>query len=225
VTVQDRPQLTRPVGAQQRRGTAEFLLEALRAPREIGAIAPSGPRLAALAAGQVARDSGPQTVVELGPGSGALTDALHAHLPAAATLVAVEINTPMVELLAETHPWLTVLQGDAANLPALLETADVGEVDLIVSALPWSRIPDPAQRRLLAAITSVLRPRGVLATVITVPVLPLPRVRRLRQRLDQAFTTVTHRTVLGNMPPARLYVCRNPIPAAGSTVRVAGARN
>jgi phosphatidylethanolamine/phosphatidyl-N-methylethanolamine N-methyltransferase len=205
--------LAGPAGVTPRRGTAAFMREACRASREIGAIAPSGPRLAALAADQVIPDDGPQTVVELGPGSGALTDALQARLPPTATFLAVESNTAMVRLLAKTHPDLSVLHGDAADLPELLGIAGVGQVDLIVSALPWSRIPDPAQQRLLAAITRVLAPRGVLATVLTVPVLPLPRVRRLLGRLDQAFGSVTHRSVWANTPPARLYVCRHPQPS------------
>jgi phosphatidylethanolamine/phosphatidyl-N-methylethanolamine N-methyltransferase len=46
--------------------------------------------------------------------------------------------------------------------------------------------------------------------VLTLPVLPLPIIRQLRQRLSGSFATVTHQTVWRNVPPARLYVCIAP---------------
>lgn len=216
MTIQEQPPTLTAGAVTPRHDTAEFLRAARASPREIGAFAPSGRVLAEVAAGQIARDDAPQTVVEIGPGSGAITDVLYAALPARSRLVAVESNAAMVGLLAKTRPWLTdLIHGDAAQLPSLLAARGVDKVDVIVSALPWSVIPATAQEPLLDALTSVLTPRGVLATVLTVPVLPLPRIRRLRHRLDQIFATVTYRTVWRNPPPARLYVCRNLRPAAG----------
>jgi len=217
VTVQEHPTPLADEVLSPRRGTAKFLRAALNAPREIGAFAPSGRRLAAVAAGQIARDESPQTVVEIGPGSGAITDALYDALPAVARLLAVESNAAMVDLLAQTRPWLTdLIHGDAAELPALLTERGVNQVDLIVSALPWSVIPTSQQMPLLDALASVLAPRGVLATVLTIPVLPVPRVRRLLRRLDERFASVSHRTVWLNPPPARLYICRGPLISAAT---------
>jgi phosphatidylethanolamine/phosphatidyl-N-methylethanolamine N-methyltransferase len=188
------------------RDTRRFLAAACRTPREIGAIAPSGRHLAACAAALIRPGHG-QTVVELGPGGGVITDALHQRLTGADTLLAIERNETMAAHLMATRPWLDVVEGDAADLPALLAASDHSRADLIVSALPWSVIPAADQHALLTAITSVLNPGGVFATVLTLPVLPLPIIRQLRQRLSGYFATVTYRTVWRNVPPARLYVC------------------
>ncbi|MEU7906349.1 rRNA adenine N-6-methyltransferase family protein [Actinoplanes sp. NPDC049118] len=197
--------------AQAPRATTRFLTEALRAPHQIGAIAQSGPRLAAQAAGLLVPDGDPQTVVELGPGAGAITDVLHARMPAGSTLTSIEINTTMVAHLRETRPWLNVVHGDAIDLPALLRTAGLPPPDLIISALPWSIISTATQPRILAAITDAMHPNGTFATVATLPVRMLPSARRFRRHLHRSFGSVSQtRTVWRNVPPAHLYVCRSP---------------
>jgi phosphatidylethanolamine/phosphatidyl-N-methylethanolamine N-methyltransferase len=192
---------TQRMPAHLGRDTRRFLATALRAPREIGAIAPSGRRLAACAAALMSPGRG-QTVIELGPGGGVITDTLHERLTGADMLLAVERNQRMAAHLTATRPWLRVVNGDAADLPALLAKAGHSQADLIVSALLWSVIPDADQQDLVTAITSVLKPGGVFATVLTLPVLPMPVVRQLRRRLSGSFAAVTHRTVWRNVPPA-----------------------
>ncbi|MBO3736737.1 class I SAM-dependent methyltransferase [Actinoplanes flavus] len=150
-------------------------------------------------------------MIELGPGGGAITDALHERLTTVDTLLAVERNPAMAAHLSTTRSWLKVIAGDAADLPSLAARAGHPRADLIISALPWSIIPDADQRNLLTAIINVLNPGGVLATVLTMPVLYLPIVRQLRRRLGESFTSVTHRTVWRNLPPARLYISRGPL--------------
>jgi phosphatidylethanolamine/phosphatidyl-N-methylethanolamine N-methyltransferase len=200
---------TQRMTAHLGRDTRRFLAAALRAPREIGAIAPSGRRLAACAAALMSPGQG-QTVIELGPGGGVITDALYQRLTGADHLLAVERNQTMAAHLTATRPWLKVVNGDAADLPALLAKAGHSRADIIVSALPWSVIPDADQHALLNSITSILNPGGTFATVLTLPLLPLPIIRQLRRRLSGTFATVTHLTVWRNVPPARLYVCTAP---------------
>jgi phosphatidylethanolamine/phosphatidyl-N-methylethanolamine N-methyltransferase len=214
---QHQPQRS-PAGAPQPHGTARFLLAALRRPREIGAIAPTGRALAAQAAGLIDSGSAPRTVVELGPGSGTITRALQARLPTDSAFWTVERNTAMATYLNQTWPTLNVIHGDAADLPHLLDDAGVGPVDLIISALPWSLLPPAVQDSLLTAITDVLHPDGALATVITIPVRPLPSARRFRRRLTATFREVKPSPIVWrNMPPAHLWICREPLIAEPAT--------
>lgn len=200
----------RPAPSWQRLGTTRFLLQALRTPRQIGAIAPSGRRLAAQAASLIASDR-PQTIVELGPGTGVITDALHARRPPDSTLCAVEINAAMAGHLTDTRPWLQVIHGDAAELQQLLQRTAIGPVDLIISAMPWSVLPPAKRNDILDAITEVLSPHGTLATVVTLPVRRLQAIRDLRLRLDTIFGQVRQTsTIWPNIPPANLWVCTNP---------------
>jgi len=64
-----------------------------------------------------------ETVVEIGPGRGSLTDALLAR---AARVVAIEIDRKLVELLREKYanePRLTIIEGDVLDVN-LGEAAD-----------------------------------------------------------------------------------------------------
>ncbi|PRX42922.1 hypothetical protein B0I32_1648 [Nonomuraea fuscirosea] len=98
-------------------------------------------------------------MVELGAGSGAITDVI-ARLPPDGRLLAVEINHDLVGYLSRSRPWLQVLGGDAAELASLLRGAEVDRVDAIVSALPWTLLPAGHRRRILPRSAMCWPPTG-----------------------------------------------------------------
>jgi len=81
----------------------------LRRPGQIGAVAPSSPTLAGLLAEVVPR-SGTPVVVELGPGTGAVTTAIDVRLPPGARHLAVELDPRMAGFLRQAHPGLEVVE-------------------------------------------------------------------------------------------------------------------
>jgi phospholipid N-methyltransferase len=188
---------------------ATFLRRAMREPAMIGAPAPTGAALAAEIAA-VVPSSPAVTVVELGPGTGPICPAVRARLAPGSRYVAVELDAELVTHLRRTLPWLEVLHGDAADLPALLAGAGVGPVHAVVSSLPWTLFPAGKQRRMLAGIAATLAPGGVFTTISTLTALPA-LVRDLRESLDATFEdVVATRPVWRNVPPSRLFVCRRP---------------
>lgn len=187
-----------------------FVTRAVRNPGLVGAVAPSSPILAREMAA-VVPSSGKPVVVELGPGTGALSPAVADRLPSGGRHLAIELDAGMVEHLRASAPWLEVVQGDAADLVRLLEQADVGSVDAVVSGLPWSIFSGEAQSRILDAVGQVLAPGGAFTTFAYLHALGMAGARAFRQRLGTAFDeVVTTRTVWRNVPPARTYVCRRP---------------
>lgn len=188
--------------------TAAFRRAIRRHPHQIGAVAQTGPRLAARAADLIP-DIDAQFVVELGPGAGAVSDAIHHRLPASGAFLAVEVNTAMVEHLTATRPWLYVIQGDAEDLPKILAKINIGQPDLVVSALPWSLWDTDRQTSVLDAITEAMAPGATFATIATISSLPTPAAARFRRLLRDRFTTVyAQRLIWRNTPPARWYVAR-----------------
>jgi phospholipid N-methyltransferase len=148
------------------------------------------------------------TVVELGPGNGALTVAVRARLPHHARYLAVELDPGLCRHLAQHLPWLQVVHGDAADLPALLAAAGISEVDLLVASLALdvdrARPASANARRRRAA----LAPGGVFAalTHLTVPPGRVPgSARRPRRRVRPG---ADQRTGLGQPAPARLITGR-----------------
>jgi phospholipid N-methyltransferase len=187
-----------------------FLERAVRKPNLVGAVAPSSPNLAREMAA-VVPSAGRPVVVELGPGTGALSGAIAERLPAGGRQVAIELDSGMVEYLRIELPWLEVIQGDAARLGDLLGEAGIGKVDAVVSGLPWSIFPARLQQDILDQVGAVLAPGGAFTTFAYVHALGMSGARQFRRRLDLSFDEVlTSHTVWRNVPPARIYVCRRP---------------
>lgn len=192
----------------------EFLNAWVRNPGRIGAVAPSSSVLSARLA-LVAPSQGSPVVVELGPGTGAVTAAVSARLPETARHLAVELDPAMAEYLSRAHPGVEVVIGDAAELMSLLAERDLKRADAVISGLPWSLFDRRTQRGILGQVVSAIGDTGVFATFAYSFGMPLPSARRFRATLHETFDeVVVTRTVWRNLPPAFCYLCRRPRGAA-----------
>ncbi|MER7206791.1 NAD-binding protein [Streptosporangium sp. NPDC000239] len=191
-----------------------FMSAALRRQHVVGAIAPSSPVLGrALSA--VVPTGNASVVVELGPGTGPISEVIHARLAPGSRHLAVEIDPDLAAHLRRTRPWMETLYGDAADLGTLLAKAGVERVDAVVSTLPWSFFPGDVQERILGQISGALAPGGAFTTVTYLHALPLAGARALRRRLRAVFDEVLITgPVWRNIPPGIAYVCRRPVDAA-----------
>jgi phosphatidylethanolamine/phosphatidyl-N-methylethanolamine N-methyltransferase len=199
------------VGRPGRRGARRaFFAALLRKPGQIGAVAPSSPSLAGVIA-SVVPTAGAPVVVELGPGTGAVTTAIDARLDPGARHLAVELDPRMAGFLRQAHPGLEVVEGDAAKLQSLLEERGVEHADAVVSGLPWALFDDVTQASILSQVAAVIGPDGVFATFAYRHGMALAAARRFRRTLHATFAEVQLTpTVWRNMPPAFVYVCRHP---------------
>ncbi|MFJ9908674.1 class I SAM-dependent methyltransferase [Streptomyces sp. NPDC101152] len=185
-----------------------IMREFLRRPRLTGAIAPSSSTLAQAMTSGLGLDRA-EVVVELGPGTGAITGAILRRLAPGARLVAVELNTVFARRLADRYQGSTVevVQGSAEELATLVPYP----VDVIVSGLPWTVMPHERQRRILDAAAGALGPSGRFSTFAYVHAAWTPPARRFAAELGARFSTVERsRVVWPNVPPA--YVHRAAIP-------------
>lgn len=187
-----------------------FVTAALRTPTTTGAVVPSSARLSRLLAA-IVPTSDTSTVVELGPGTGVVSDAIGRRLPDGARHVAIEVNPQLAAHLRDSRPDLDVLTGDAADLADLLAGAGLNQVDAVVSGLPWALFPADRQRRILGQVARVMATDGAFTTFGYVHAQPLARARRFQDLLRATFDEViTSRPVWRNVPPAWVYVCRRP---------------
>ncbi|TWF80920.1 phospholipid N-methyltransferase [Pseudonocardia hierapolitana] len=185
--------------------------EFLRAPTRVATVTASSNALVdALLAPH--RLDGSPTVVELGAGTGRVTDALQHRLSGTGRHLAVEINPVLADRLATRHPAVTVVCADAARLPDVLREHGIDRVDAIVSLLPWAAyavVPVPA----MAA--RALAPSGTFTQATLRGFHLLPPARRQARDLRAAFGTLTASpTIWQNLPPARVLIAREPRSAA-----------
>lgn len=185
--------------------TAVFLREFLRAPVQIGAVAPSSASLASVAVAPVP-EHGEPVVVELGPGTGAFSGAIQRRLDGRGRHLAIELNPRLAEIVQRRHPGVEVLNSDAASLPEILAQQGIERADMIISGLPWAAFPASLQQSIMDAVRTVLASGGVFATFAYIHALKLPPAVRFRTMLEGQFDRVrTSRTVWRNLPPALVY--------------------
>lgn len=137
--------------------------------------------------------------VELGTGNGVITEAILKVLPAESRLSAWEINPEFAEqtlLRIAADPRCTLLTRSAEFLP---EEHAQGSVDVVISSLPLSLLPEEVRERILQGIHGVLREGGLYIQYQYAPtrLLTISRLFR-RVRLDHT---------LWNIPPAFVYTC------------------
>ena len=126
----------------------------LKSPFSIGAIAPSSRHLAKRMAELTPRDSR-LPVVELGGGTGVVTDALLAAI-GPERLIVVERDPRLYGFLVERYPQVRILKGDAAELSRLLEAHGVRKAAAVVSGLPLLAMPKPVQHAIVREAVAVL---------------------------------------------------------------------
>lgn len=187
-----------------------FFLEFVRDPLTVGAVAPSSPALAAVATEVVPRTGSP-SVVELGPGTGAFTGAIQRRLAGRGRHIAVEFNPRFCAELAGRYPAVEVVNADARDLGTVLTRRGAGQIDVVVSGLPWAAFTAGRQRDVLSAVVGALAPHGVFTTFAYVHARWAPPAQRLLRCLRSSFDeVVVGRTVWANVPPALVYCCRRP---------------
>src|ERR1700760_1472457 len=114
-----------------------FLKALITRPKSIGAVLPSSPALGAAMARQISC-SGP--VLELGPGTGAITAAILEHGTPPETLTCVEYDGDFAQHLKTRFPRVNVVQGDAFELEKTLAAPHI-QFAAVLSGLPLLNFP------------------------------------------------------------------------------------
>jgi phosphatidylethanolamine/phosphatidyl-N-methylethanolamine N-methyltransferase len=177
-----------------------FIRSWLERPLSIGAVTPSGKILARAMAHYVdPTSSGP--VVELGPGTGPVTEALVEAGVSPSRLVLVEFNPTFCRLLKSRYPDATLVQGDAYSLRRLLETLLIQPAAAVVSGLPLVTKPVRMRLRLLRDAFDLMVPGAPFVQFTYSVAAPLPK------RFG-GFSVEASRRIWMNLPPARVWVYR-----------------
>ena len=175
----------------------QFLLEMARNPIQMGAIWPSSPALARTMTRWLPESSS-HPIVELGPGTGILTQELLAAGVQPERLVAVEKSPELVRFLNGRFPRVRVLLGDALHLEDLLSGEKAGAV---FSGLPLKIFKPDQVRRLAEQIHGCLLPDA-------------PWVQFSYQLMSSrapapSFRATASQMVWLNFPPAKVSVYRS----------------
>lgn len=184
--------------------TTLFLHEWLLRPRQIGAILPSSKNLAGAMANWLPPE--PEAfVLELGPGTGAVTQALLERGLRQDRLVAIEQSPRLAGLLRERFPRAHIITGDACQLDRLLKkhVRQLDVVGAVISSLPLRNFPPEAADALARKIRAVLRPAGTWVQYSYY-------LGNGRPHGTSRFDLLASDVVWWNVPPARVNVYQKP---------------
>src|SRR5262249_45376962 len=143
-------------------------------PLSTGAVMPSSKLLARTMARLVDTDT-PGPIVELGPGTGPVTEALVARGVDPARLVLVEFNPVFCRLLRSRYPAATVVRGDASRLKHLRGSLLRDPVAAVVSGLPLFTKPLRTRLRLISDAFGLLLPQAPFIQFTYAVVSPIPK--------------------------------------------------
>jgi len=177
-----------------------FLREWLANPQHTGAVAPSSPHLTAAMADWLPLDRDAY-VLELGPGTGAVTDALLKRGLREDRLIAIEHNPNLAKLLHKRFPRAHIINGDAWHLDQLLRDCPecITQVGAVISSLPLLNFSQEQADALGLKIRSILDPKGSWVQYSY-------QIGRRRSRGTGQFRLVASKIVWFNLPPARVSV-------------------
>jgi phosphatidylethanolamine/phosphatidyl-N-methylethanolamine N-methyltransferase len=177
-----------------------FLRSWIEKPLHMGAVMPSG-RVLARTMAQYVDVKSESPVVELGPGTGAITSALIEHGVDQKRLVLVEFNPGFCALLRDRYPQAKVVQGDAYALRDSLWDVLSAPASAVVSGLPLVTKPMLTRLKLIRDAFLALAPGAPFVQFTYSVAPPIPK------SLPGVSTEASERIWM-NLPPARVWVYR-----------------
>jgi phosphatidylethanolamine/phosphatidyl-N-methylethanolamine N-methyltransferase len=177
-----------------------FLREWFADPQRTGSVTPSSPKLAAAMARWLPSD--PESyVLELGPGTGAVTQALIERGLREDRLVAIENNPKLARLLHRRFPRAHIITGDAWQLDVLLreQAEPIESVGAVISSLPLLNFPPAEADTLAEKIRAILEHGGKWVQYSY-------HLGNGHHKSATRFHRLASKIVWLNLPPARVSV-------------------
>ena len=174
-----------------------FLKCFMKNPRQVGSVIPSSPFLTKAMMSKIKWDDA-RYVAELGAGTGVLTRAIVRSLKPGGKVFVFEIDHGLKAIIENEHPDLTVYD-DAAELHRIIDGQGIGQLDYVVSSLPFAVLHPRVTASILEAIDKCLKPGGKL--------IAYQYSKHMKKYLEKRFESVKTSFVLCNVPPAFVYEC------------------
>lgn len=180
-----------------------FLLEYVKSPRTVGAIAPSSKELAK----KMVQDidfSNADCIIEYGPGTGVFTEQIVKNKRKGTLLILFEYSKGFASELTQkygNYDNILIINDSAENIDKHLKKYNIEKVDYIVSGLPFASLPKDSSNKILRLTRELLKREGLFIT--------FQYTLLKKEYISSYFKHVKHEKVLYNLPPAYVLWCRN----------------
>ncbi|MFH1073387.1 MAG: L-histidine N(alpha)-methyltransferase [Nanoarchaeota archaeon] len=150
-----------------------------------------------------------KTIVELGSGTGAVTEKILENKPKDSLFFSMEINKEFIAMTKKRCHRAIVYHDSALHLKKYLHQHHVRSCDIVISTLPLGGWKKDAQEKMLDTIHDTLSPKGKLFIGAYLHALLFNRGRNLCALLHEKFHTIRKtKTTFASFPPALVYCCQ-----------------
>ncbi len=180
-----------------------FLVQFLKYPKSIGAVAPSGKFLAKKMM-QPVNFQNAACIVEYGPGTGVFTKELVKRKNKKTKLILIEQNQLFCKILKrkfKNQPGVYIIEGSAENVNKYIDKFGFKTVDYIISGLPFASLPPELSKNILKETKKAIGKRGRFITF------QYSMVKR--KFFEQYFKICGCLLEMCNIPPAYVLVMKN----------------
>ena len=179
-----------------------FFTQWVRYPRKVGSLVPSGGRLAQTMASLIDWQR-PGHIVEIGAGSGAITEKILSHPQAAHRTLIVEQDANFYAQLTQRFPRAHIVQADARHLAELFRKHKVKTVNAVVSSIPMLMLSWEDQYQIIAQALSMGSNTKFIQFTYNLISSPIT-LKGLHKH--GIFGEKQNSIVLSNFPPAAVWV-------------------
>jgi phosphatidylethanolamine/phosphatidyl-N-methylethanolamine N-methyltransferase len=201
-----------------------FIREARGSFGTVGAVMPSGRFLARAIASELRVCNGPSRVLEVGPGTGALTWEIVRYIRPQDRFDVVELNAGFVSALRHRfqRDWHFRRVADRTRIlhMPVQELGGTHSYDFVISGLPFNSFPSELVQAIFRSLTRLTKPGGVLSFFEYLWIRDVRRMfvsMRERRRLVRVGSLIERYldryefrrdTVVVNLPPALVHHLR-----------------
>jgi phosphatidylethanolamine/phosphatidyl-N-methylethanolamine N-methyltransferase len=141
-----------------------------------------------------------KVIVELGAGDGVITEYILDKMPSDGCLMVFEINPDLCAILSKIDdPRFILINDGAQHLDKYLQEYKLGEVDMIISALPFLVLPESLMYDILDASKKALKSGGEY--------IQMHYAHTLKKVYEETFGNIDISYVPFNIPPGLVYKC------------------
>lgn len=181
----------------------QFLLEYIKHPSKIGAVAPSSRYLAKKMVEDV-RFHECDCIIEYGPGTGVFTEEIVLSKKEDTILLVIEQNEQFYKVLKERYSNkknVYVIHGDASDVLKYMKSHEIPQADYIISGLPFTSLPAGVSKKIFHATQKAIGSQGRFITF---------QYTLLKKKIFQRWFHIEHMAFeLKNFPPAYVLTMKN----------------
>lgn len=193
-----------------KKGKKILFMEGVSHMRSVGAIAPTGRFVARAMAPEIKKSDPPKIIVELGVGTGSITEEIVKHLRPEDRFVGIDSNRTLLEECKKNiapmarNRFVCMEHADAQELKHILKAHNIITVDEVICTIPFRALSAHKTKKILAQVSDILISGG---RFVFIRYCIAPATKEIFQTLHN-FIVVKKKMVMRNIPPTEVIVMR-----------------